>query len=189
MPAESGPGMVSPGMVSDEALMGHLAAGDEDALGELYDRHAQTIYNYFWRRLRRVEPAQDLTQEVFLALARLGSRYEPRAPFFALLYGIARRLLAKERRRLGRAGLPLGDGEPEAPAGAAELELAVRQALERLPERRREPLMLFVYEQLSYEEIARLIGRPIGTVRSRIARARVQLAAMLKSQPPGGSSA
>jgi RNA polymerase sigma-70 factor (ECF subfamily) len=168
---------------ADEALMLQAAAGDARALEQLYDRHAGKLYNYFLRRLGRIERAQELTHDVFLALLGLGGRYRARAPFVALLYGIARKLLGKEYRSMKRAGRALSEAAlPQAAPAWSEESFALREALEKLPARLREPLMLRVYEQLSYEDIARVLRRPIGTVRSRIARAKQALADVLEDR-------
>ena len=111
-------------------------------------------------------------QETFLAVIRAASHYEPKAPFRAYLYAIAMKLLFAERRIQDRAG----PAQPLELAVFQESDAAlwVRQAIEKL-DYEREILMLREYEQLSYEEIATLLGLPLNTVRSRLFRARVAL--------------
>jgi RNA polymerase sigma-70 factor (ECF subfamily) len=158
-------------MVSDETLILEFKRGSRDAFDELFARYREPIYGFFRRRLPDRQRAEDLTQETFLAVIRNTSRYEPLALVRTYLYAIALKLVAAERRKLGRESSP---AEPAART-ANESGMWVRQALERLDPREREILMLREYEQLSYAEIAALLRVPLNTVRTRLFRARLSL--------------
>ncbi len=161
-------------MINDEALMLEFQRGSREAFDELYARYRQPLYGFFRRRLDGDMRAEDLAQDVFMAVIRGSERYEPRALFRTYLYGIALNLLAAERRK-HRQTAPLVS-EPEATsAGTPDRDLWLRQALKKLDRNDREILMLREYEQLSYAEIAELLRVPLNTVRSRLFRARVTL--------------
>ncbi len=162
-------------MLSDEVLMLQFQAGSQDSLEELFTRYREPLYGFFRRRLSSRDRADDLAQELWLAVLRGVERYQPRAPFRTYLYGIAFKLLAGERRRNAKR-----EAEPVAkiPGTVSEhpqAEFWVRQALEKLDATDREIIMLREYEQLSYAEIAGLLHVPLNTVRSRLFRARLTL--------------
>jgi RNA polymerase sigma factor (sigma-70 family) len=167
-------------MTSDEALMLEFQGGSRAAFEELFARYHKPLYGFFGRRLNNRERAEDLAQETFLAVIRAVSRYEPRALVRTYLYSIALKLLAAERRKFLTSSTfeqcapePKTDGTPEA-------VLWVRQAMEKLDVQEREILMLREYEQLSYFEIAELLGIPVNTVRSRLFRSRLALKSYLE---------
>ncbi|HEY4842732.1 MAG TPA: sigma-70 family RNA polymerase sigma factor [Terriglobales bacterium] len=162
-------------MISDEALMQEFRSGSHQAFEALFARYRGPLYGFFRRRLERDQRAEDLTQEVFLAVIRAAVRYEPRALVRTYLYGIAMNLLAAERRKQSR-DLSSVEVAPE-PASQDDSDnvLWMRQALGRLDDSEREIVMLREYEQLSYSEIAELLKLPVNTVRSRLFRARMAL--------------
>jgi RNA polymerase sigma-70 factor (ECF subfamily) len=165
-------------MTSDEALIVGFQRGSREAFEELFARYREPMYGFFRRRIEDASRAEELTQDVFLAVIRNIVRYEPRALVKTYLYGIAMRLLQAERRRW-RPSNPPGEPEPEAPAVLVDEVLWLRGALASLEARDREILMLREYEQLSYAEIAELLRLPLNTVRSRLFRAREELKRML----------
>jgi RNA polymerase sigma-70 factor, ECF subfamily len=152
--------------------------GSRAAFEELFARYRDPLYGFFRRRLQSRPRAEDLTQEVFLAVMRAVSRYEPRALVRTYLYGIALKLLSAERRRHRDAD---ADAEPSV-ASRPDEALWVREALERLDANDREILMLREYEQLSYSEIAELLRIPLNTVRSRLFRSRMALKSYLEPE-------
>jgi len=165
-------------MTSDEALMIEFQSGSREAFEELFARYRGPLYGFFRRRLQGSPRAEDLTQEVFLAVMRAVSRYEPRALVRTYLYGIALKLLSAERRRHRDTD---ANTEPSAAARPDEA-LWVREALDRLDAGDREILMLREYEQLSYGEIAELLRIPLNTVRSRLFRSRIALKSYLEPE-------
>ena len=175
-------------MSSDEELMLEFQKGSTEAFTELFHRYAQRLYGFFRRRLSHPTRAEELTQDVFVAVLKGATRYEPRALFRTYLYSIAVRMLSAERRKAGREAADAasrGFGAAE-PAQAAQSETAawVRDAVERLESTEREILLLREYEELSYEEIAQVLAIPLNTVRSRLFRARMALREILEARQP-----
>jgi RNA polymerase sigma factor (sigma-70 family) len=146
--------------------------GSREAFEELFARYHEPLYGFFRRRLDSKERAEDLRQEIFLAVIRASSRYEPRALLRTYLYGIALNLVAAERRKHAHDGLGIDLLPQPLVKDASEVVLWVRQALGKLEASEREILMLRDYEQLSYSEIAELLRIPLNTVRSRLFRRR-----------------
>jgi RNA polymerase sigma factor (sigma-70 family) len=155
---------------------------DPQAFRELFERHFDALFTYFARRLGR-DAADDLTAEVFLTAYGRRSTYDPACPDARpWLYGIAANLLRRHRRAELRrlrahareAGRSRDDGhdavEERLDSRAAGPLLA--RALASMPAHQREALLLFAWAELSYEEIARALDVPVGTVRSRLSRAR-----------------
>jgi RNA polymerase sigma-70 factor, ECF subfamily len=171
---------------SDIDLMRRTAAGDRDAFETLYRMHHATVYRFARLMTGSTTIAEDIVQEVFLALMRDASRYDPaRASLTTYLYGAARhhtrRRLLRDRflvRLEDQADLCL----PAASATAAEDLIRqrdvqyLRRAIVRLPARYREVIVLCDLQDVSYAEAAQALGCAIGTVRSRLHRARHLLA-------------
>jgi len=154
------------------------------AFGEVFERHFGSVHAYAQRRAGP-ELADDVAAETFVQAFARRRRYDlARSDALPWLLGIATNVLHRhwrtERRRLRayeRSLDPAGDPEPAAAAGL----LAV---VAKLPRRDRDALLLYAWADLSYEEIAIAIGCPVGTVRSRIARARRVLQAVLSADDP-----
>jgi len=170
----------------DIDLMRRTAAGDRDAFEALYRMHHATVYRFARLMTGSTTTAEDIVQEVFLALMRDASRYDPaRASLTTYLYGSARH---HTRRRLlrDRFLVQLEDQAdlclPAASATAAEDLIRqrdvqhVRRAIVRLPARYREVIVLCDLQDVSYADAAHALGCAIGTVRSRLHRARHLLA-------------
>ena len=164
------------------------ASLDEPArFGAVFDRHATTLYRYFVRRVGASE-ADGLLGELFRVAFERRTTYDIARPNARpWLYGIATNILAKHRRREARrlratarlmaersASVDVADGVATA-LDAAELWPRVSEMIAELPDGERDALLLFVWEQLSYEEIATSLEIPIGTVRSRLNRVRRRL--------------
>jgi RNA polymerase sigma-70 factor, ECF subfamily len=181
---------VEPTDADTPELLRRSAEGDEEAFVLLYRRYQGGIYRFAWRMTGSREAAEDVTQETFLVVARGPSRYdETRGAFGAYLYGIARNLVGKRAGR-ERPFVALGDGEdalrspadPTADLDRRQAVEAVRQAVLTLPEHYREVVVLAELQGLAYEEVAAAIGCPVGTVRSRLHRARALLAQRLRGR-------
>ena len=171
---------------SDESLLQASARGDQGAFSELYERHARTIYNYLFRRLADWSEAEDLTAVVFLeAFRRRADVVVVDGKLLPWLYGIATNVLRNRRRALWRhrslvaqlASQPSTDGTPDvvARSEAAEQMRSVLQRIAGLPRGQQDVIALCVWSGLSYEEAAAALGVPVGTVRSRLSRARAAL--------------
>jgi RNA polymerase sigma-70 factor (ECF subfamily) len=161
-----------------------IAAGDE-SFGALFDRHATTLHRYFARRVGWSD-AEALMAETFRIAFERRSTYDTSRPDARpWLYGIATNLVARHRRAEGRrlratARLEVGHAPDESQrvvdAVAASVVLPdVVEAIRALPDGERDALLLHAWEHLAYEEIADALTIPIGTVRSRINRARRRL--------------
>lgn len=170
-------------------LLRRSAAGDEEAFVLLYRRFQGGIYRFAWRMTGSREAAEDVTQETFLAVVRGPNYDETRGTFGAYLYGIARNLVGKRAGR-ERAFVALGDDEdavrssadPTADLDRRQAVEQVRQAVLTLPEHYREVVVLAELQGLPYEDVAAAIGCPVGTVRSRLHRARALLAQRLRGR-------
>jgi RNA polymerase sigma-70 factor (ECF subfamily) len=171
---------------SDESLLRASANGDQRAFSELYERHARAIYNYLFRRLADWSDAEDLTAVVFLeAFRRRSEVVVVEGKLLAWLYGIATNVLRNRRRALWRnrhlvaqlARQPRAEVTPDVAARseAAEQMRSVLKRVAKLPHQQQDVIALCVWSGLSYEEAAAALGVPIGTVRSRLSRARASL--------------
>ena len=176
---------------SERALVLRARSGDRGAFGELVNRHMQRAYYIALGLTGSHEDALDLSQEAFARAFRARASLDPDRPFYAWLYQIVRRLCfnflrdrSTRRRRLDEAAPWLtleastraSQSDPARNAERAELRARVQAAIEQLPEREREVLVLKEFEGLRYREIAELLGIPIGTVMSRLYYARRRLA-------------
>lgn len=180
-------------MDPDRALVERLCRGERDALRELYERHGAQVYRLCLRLLGSAPDAEDLTQEVFLKLFERARSFDGRARFTTWIHRLTVNtcLHRIEKEGLRRAQpLPAEDEEP-ADTGAApgdalerrEERGALEALLARLAPEQRAVLVLREVEGLSYREIAEVLSIPVGTVMSRLARARERLArASLASQ-------
>lgn len=167
-------------VITDEQLMMEARGGSREAFETLFERYRDAIWRFFRRRERDAARAEELSQDVFLALLGGASRYEPRALFRAYLFGIAYRVLLAERRKTGHRLCESLDFDPARPGPPdADAAIWVRSAIAQLDADDREMLMLREYEELSYQEIADVCRIPLNTVRSRLFRARMALKTML----------
>jgi RNA polymerase sigma-70 factor, ECF subfamily len=173
---------------TDPELLKRLLEGDEGAFTALYRRRNAGIYRFALQMSGRVEVAEDVTQETFLALLRLGKRYDAaRGSVSAFLYGIARNLIL---RRLEKDRTVDAEIDVEEFAGGEDLlgDLTRRETIEQvrravlsLPRVYREAVVLCDLGDSSYEEAAAALECPVGTVRSRLSRARAMLAQKLRT--------
>jgi RNA polymerase sigma factor (sigma-70 family) len=161
---------------SDEELLEAIGAGDEAALGALYDRFGRTAYGVALRILRDQALAEDAVQEAFLAIWRSADSYrrERAKPSTWILTLVHRRAVDLVRREDRRRGQPL-DEAPEDLATAVpeeallrERRAAVQSALKELPGDQRQALELAYYGGYTQSELATQLGVPLGTVKSRM---------------------
>jgi RNA polymerase sigma-70 factor (ECF subfamily) len=202
----------------DIELMRRLSQGDEGAFLEFYRRHQGGLYRYAVHMAGRPEAAADVVQETFLTLIRHAGKFdEEKGAPAAFLYGIARNHIRKLHEKEGRyvsliddLGLghaPDGNGELGHSNGngrhtmasghvetvldgleRAEIVDLLRQAVLTLPDHYREPVTLCDLEGKSYSEAAALLECPVGTVRSRLNRARSILLEKLRPARLGAKS-
>lgn len=192
----------APQKLKDEELLRLMLAGESAAFGELYDRWQGSVYRFALRMSGSEAMAEDVTQEVFLALMRDGGQYEGRGSVAAYLMAIARyRVLSRLRDERRFVTIDEEDGEekktderlitqidPLADLSQAEIVEALQQAILALPMHYREAILLCHLQELSYVEAAEVIGCEVGTVRSRLHRARALLADRLGATHTAGES-
>src|SRR3954447_3642403 len=185
--------MTSQSQETDDELLLRIRSGDEQAFLSLYRRRQAALYRFALHMSSSVSVAEDVTQDVFLAVLREECGYDPeRGTLSGYLFGIARKLILRQMQR-GRAMVALETDSDEAtlPELAVEddplLDLthregleALRRAVQALPRRYREVVVLCDLEEVDYADAAIALGCPIGTVRSRLHRARALLLDKLK---------
>jgi len=180
--------------LSDSELLRLMLAGDEEALALLYRRRQGGIYRFALQMSGSKTIAEDVTQEVFLFLMRDGHVFDPaKGSLSAFLFGVARNYVLR-RLRVEQLLAPLGDESdddvPSVPIASdlcpledltrAETVESVRKAVLSLPSKYREVVVLCELQEVSYSETAEILGCAIGTVRSRLHRARALLLAKLR---------
>jgi RNA polymerase sigma-70 factor (ECF subfamily) len=181
--------------LSDNELLRLMLAGDEEALAQLYGRRQAAVYRFALQMSGSKSIAEDVTQEVFLFLMRDGHVFDPaRGSVSAFLLGVARNHVLRSLR-IEHLLSPLADDQEEEgtvlQAGAelcplddltrAETIEAVRRAVLSLPPKYREVVVLCELQDVSYVETAEILGCAIGTVRSRLHRARALLLTKLRA--------
>lgn len=168
---------------SDAELYRLMRKGNRDAFAELYERRAPALRRYSLHSSGSYAVAEEVTHEVFLQLMRPAARYdEKKGSLESFLYGIARNLI-RVRRRQGTVEAETDRAFEHDIVGeliSDEVTTLLHRTLRELPERYRDAIVLCDLEERNYEDVARLVGCPIGTVRSRLHRARALLAAKLK---------
>jgi RNA polymerase sigma-70 factor (ECF subfamily) len=180
--------------LSDEEVMARFQEEDAAAFDELVHRYKERLFTFIDQMVHNRPLAQDLLQETFIRLWRHKLKYRNIARFSTWLYTIAGNLVRSEMRRQARE--PRVDLEPRDPADRP-IELPhpgpavdsqvhrrmtverVRAAIDQLPDEFREVILLRELEELSYEEIVEVLRVPLGTVKSRINRARGRLQLLL----------
>lgn len=171
--------------IEDRELVKRVLAGQTDDFRVLVDRHQQPVFRFASRLLGNREEAQDVTQEAFLAaFANLSGYDSSRAAFSSWLFTIARNrcfnLLKQSRPVALNEPNSIGEVTPADPIVRQELSQQLDHALAALPVEQRSAFVLAEIEQLSYAEIARIERTSLGTVKSRIHRAKQRLQSLLE---------
>jgi RNA polymerase sigma-70 factor (ECF subfamily) len=174
---------------TDGDLLRLMMAGSEDAFGQLYDRWSAAVYRFALHMSGDQHIAEDVTQETFIAVIRRPALFDDtRGAVGSWLLGIARNLT---RRALGAApdDEPLADSTDCAGTSDILCDLtrretidAVRQAVASLPPAYREVVVLCDLQEMDYRDAAEALECPVGTVRSRLHRARTMLVAKLQAR-------
>ncbi len=169
---------------SDSQLMIDLCAGDEDAFSHVVKRFQRPLFSYLIRMLGSEEDAEEQLQMTFCRVYKYRNNYDPERPLITWVYTIASNLAKKEWRRRSRWSMVSLDKvvlkgsakmTPHYREGRRELGASIEEAINGLPMHYREPFMLREKQGFSYEEIAEILNIKIGTVKSRINRARTNL--------------
>ena len=174
----------------DYALMTRIGTGDHAAFRQLVERHQNAVIGTVAKMLGNASDAEDISQQVFLRIWKHARRYRPDAKFTTYLFTITRNLVFNETRRRSRkkevssdereehSNLLIEaspDRQPDSEVLQAELQHAVDEAIAALPETQRMAVVLRRYEQLSYDEIADVLGLSVSAVKSLLFRARTAL--------------
>jgi RNA polymerase sigma-70 factor (ECF subfamily) len=183
----------------DAALMLRVKRGDMEAFEGLVEKYKQPIVNLMYRMLRDLDEAEDLAQNVFIRVHQSAGRYEVSAKFSTWIFTIARRLCLNEIRRRGRHPAESLDSsqsqnEEQAPRQFedtkvfsppetylhGELAQKIEEALAQLPEKQRLAIVLCRQDELSYEQIAKVLACSVPAIKSLIHRGRETLKEKLK---------
>ncbi len=169
----------------DHHLMKAVRTGDIGKLAVLYDRHQRPLFNFFLRLTSSRSVSEDLVQDVFTRILKYRTSYGGQENFAAWMYRIARNAhIEHTRKRRFEVLTGTGENQPEpvstdpGPAQRAEYGqnvMILRQALARLPEDKREVLVLSRFQNLRYEEIGQILDCEVGAVKVRVYRAVRQL--------------
>ncbi len=188
---------------SDAELLRLMLAGDEEAFTALYRRRQAGVYRFALQMSGSETVAEDVTQEVFMVLMRDGQNYDPtRGSLAAFLYGVARNLVLRSFQR-ERAFVALHDDSDDGDSLADERLVShddplgdltrgemierVRGAVLALPAHYREVVVLCELHEMSYAEAAGVLGCAVGTIRSRLHRARGMLVEKLRATTTNGA--
>jgi RNA polymerase sigma-70 factor (ECF subfamily) len=175
-----------------EDLMSRTAEGDELAFEILVRRHQTSVLNLVYRYVGDRTKARDLAQEVFIRVWRAAKRYEPKAKFTTWIYRITANLCLNELKSVKGKKLIQLEGEEDRPSSdyethsgdslspedlllAEERSRQISEALQRLPENQRMALILKRYDNLSYDEIAKIMECSVSAVESLLVRAKRNL--------------
>lgn len=168
-------------LITDLWYAHRARAGDKQAFDALFDRHAPRIYNLLRRLGASVSEAEDLCQETFIEAFHALPSWREASKLSTWLCGIAVNRHRSHRRAAGRepAEEPLDDSvpatfesDPFVRLSRSEATMALQTAIAELPEHCRESFVLVYVEQFSYKDTAQLLGVPVGTIQSRLNRAK-----------------
>jgi RNA polymerase sigma-70 factor (ECF subfamily) len=187
----------NPGELTDMDILAQVSAGNVDAYGKIVGRHNGRLYNFVYRFVGDRETAEDVVQETFLRAFRKRTEYRAIANFSTWLFTIAGNLAKSELRRRKRwrmfsierdeetdTGMDIPD-ESARPDKVAESSLAdgqIQQAIASLPDNYKQVILLRDVQGMSYQEISDIVDCPVGTVKSRVNRARLKLQQKLKNE-------
>ena len=167
---------------SDSELMRQVRGGRTAALATLFERHHARLYGYCLRMTGNRSEAEDVVQEVFMKMLKYKTTFKDDSKFVPWMFGIGRNACLAQLRRTALDRAPAGALDDNAVPDTALEERSddgesdlVRRALLRLPEERREVLVLSRYEYKTYDEIAAVLDCSVGAVKVRVHRAMKQL--------------
>jgi RNA polymerase sigma-70 factor (ECF subfamily) len=169
--------------MDDQELIKLVRNGDQAAFETLMSRYKDKIVNYLYQVCGDYQKAMELGQETFIRVYFKADKYQPIAPLSSWIYAIATNLARSEaRRNMRKSAVSLDDIPNEYLAGTYSEDRAdsglvrnLRQALDELSPRYRVPVVLKDLEGFSQEEIAAMLKKPVGTIKARISRGRMQL--------------
>jgi len=183
--------------ISDEVLIKKFQEGDISAYNQIVYRYKDRLLNFIYRFLNDLDRAEDLVQDTLLKLYTHKDSYQEIAKFSTWLYTIAANLARTELRKLKRRKtfsvtelsyedrefiISSSDNDPSDDHLSENFERKVQQALLELPDDFKTIIILRDIQELSYDEISKIVELPLGTVKSRINRGRVKLQQLLKKK-------
>lgn len=187
----------TPGELTDMDILAEVGAGNVDAYGKIVAKYNGRLYNFIYRFVGDRETAEDIVQETFLRAFRKRKEYRAIANFSTWLFTIAGNLAKSELRRRKRwrmfslerdeetdTGMELPDesARPDKVAESSIADVQIQEAIASLPENYKQVILLRDVEGMSYQEISEIVDCPVGTVKSRVNRARLKLQQKLKSE-------
>ena len=187
----------NPGDLTDMDILSEVSAGKVDAYGKIVGRYHGRLYNFIYRFVGDRETAEDIVQETFLRAFRKRDEYRAIATFSTWPFTIAGNLAKSELRRRKRwrmisaerdeetdTGMELPDesARPDKVAESSIADVQIQNAINSLPNNYRQVILLRDVEGMSYQEISEIVDCPVGTVKSRVNRARLKLQQKLKSE-------
>ena len=185
--------------ISDKDILFNLIDKDIDAFSIIVDRYKNRLLNFVYRFVKDFDVAEDIVQETFLRVFRKRHNYKAIANFSTWIFTIAGNLAKSELRRRKRwkflsidtnyneekkFELPDKGMEPDRFASVKILDENVHNAIDTLQNKYKEALILRDIEGISYQQIAEILSVPVGTVKSRVNRARIKLQKKLKNHSP-----
>ena len=185
------------GGLSDGEILSEVAGGDVEAYGKLVHRYRGRLYNFVFRFVGDPETAEDIVQETFLRAFRKRTEYKAIANFSTWLFTIAGNLAKSELRRRKRwrlfsvhrdeesdTGIDLPDESfrPDTMTESSLTDVQIQRAIDSLSDNYRQVVLLRDVDGLSYQEVSEIVNCPVGTVKSRVSRARMKLQQKLKNE-------
>jgi RNA polymerase sigma-70 factor (ECF subfamily) len=183
---------------TDSQLAIQVQEGDREAFSELVDRYQGRIYSFTYHFFRNDDLATDMTQETFLRVFRFIKRYDPKRKFSTWIYSIAKNICIDEKRKINRSktislenlppGAIVGDGDamhmknPDQISTRLEDRMLLEESIALLPEKYRAAIILCYFQELSYQEIADVLGISLNLVKVRIFRGKKKLLEIIKSK-------
>ncbi len=189
---------MSSSSLDDATLIDRVQHGDRDAFNALIDRHSQKAFQFAYKLTREPEMAADVVSDAFIRIYNAMPNFKGQSSFSTWMYRILTNcFLDQKKKEKNKQTVSLdssskteesnlawqvesNDPRPDEDLERTEREEAIQIALSKLPEYQRVMMVMFHTEMLSYEEIADALNTPIGTVKSRLNRARLQLRELLQ---------